>query len=140
MRKEARNIGEEYRKASMESFALVARSLSEVNKGLQKVASEMTEYSKSSVDTVIDLQAQLAKNAYDTYVSQVSNLGRMILVGYGALITRTEELPQVSLIQEGGASRSQAAAQRTAAHSIPAKRKTDKARRRRPGGRRASKT
>ena len=43
MAKELKDIGEEYRKASRDSFASVVRSAGEIHKGFQGIASEMTE-------------------------------------------------------------------------------------------------
>jgi hypothetical protein len=49
MAKELKDIGEEYRKASRDSFAQVVRSVGEIHRGFQGIASEMTEQSKRSV-------------------------------------------------------------------------------------------
>src|SRR5262249_43135447 len=49
MAKELKDIGEEYRKASQDSFASVIRSVGEIHRGFQGIASEMTEQSKRSV-------------------------------------------------------------------------------------------
>jgi len=46
MAKELKDIGEEYRKASNDSFASVVRSVNETQRGFQGIASEMTEQSK----------------------------------------------------------------------------------------------
>ena len=52
---------EDYRKASNESFASVVRSFSEVNRSL-------TEFSKTSFSRAVEMQAQLAKKAYESYL------------------------------------------------------------------------
>jgi hypothetical protein len=41
MAKELKDIGEEYRKASQDSFASVIRSVGEIHRGFQGIASEM---------------------------------------------------------------------------------------------------
>jgi hypothetical protein len=46
MAKELKDIGEEYRKASQDSIASVIRSVGEIHRGFQGIASEMTEQSK----------------------------------------------------------------------------------------------
>jgi hypothetical protein len=43
MSKELKSIGENYRKASSDSFASVVRSTSEIHRGFQGIASEMME-------------------------------------------------------------------------------------------------
>jgi hypothetical protein len=80
MRTDPRNINE-YRKASSDTFASVVRSFGELNRSLQGIAEEMTETSKNAVGRVIEIQAELAKKAYETYLSEVSKLGRMYLAG-----------------------------------------------------------
>ena len=54
---------EDYREASNESFGSVFRSFSEINRSL-------AEFSKSSLNRAIEMQAQLAKKAYDSYISE----------------------------------------------------------------------
>jgi hypothetical protein len=91
---------------------------------LQGIAEEMTETSKKSVGRAIDIQAQLAKKSYETYLSEVSRLGRMFLSGYGTLVGKAKDLQSVGLTRES------ARVQRTAAHRMSAKRKTEKVARR----------
>jgi vacuolar-type H+-ATPase subunit B/Vma2 len=86
------------------TFALVARSFGELNRSLQGIAEEIAETSKKSVGRAIEIQAQLAKKAYETYISEPLKLGKMFLSGYSMLV-RT---------------------QRTAAHRVSTKRKTGK--------------
>jgi hypothetical protein len=120
MPREIKNI-EDYRKASNESFASVMRSFSEVNRSL-------TEFSKASFSRVIEMQAQLAKKAYESYLSEASKLGQMFLAGYGRFGSRTEERPEVSVTDRSGSNKS--ATQRTAAHRVATERKTGAAKRR----------
>jgi hypothetical protein len=93
MHEELKNIGEEYQTLSKDGFDTAVRSFGEVNKGFQALAAEVTDYSKKtfedgyraweqlvgakSVGQMIEIQAQFAKKAYDTYVSEMSKLGEM---------------------------------------------------------------
>src|SRR5262245_56456762 len=103
------------------------RSFNELNRSLQGIAEEMTEASKRSVGRAIEIQAQLAKKAYEAYISEVSKLGKMYL-GYGSLMARTENFPNVGLKSTTG--------QRTAAHHG---RKTGKASKSRSASKRQQK-
>jgi hypothetical protein len=131
MRRDPRNINQ-YRKASSDTFALVVRSFGELNRSLQGIAEEITETSKKSVGRAIEIQAQLAKKAYETYISEASKLGSMFLSGYGTFVTRAETLPSVGLIEE-----TSTRLQRTAAHRLSTKRKTGKVAKRRSGSKRS---
>jgi hypothetical protein len=83
----------------------------------------MTEQSKRSVGQALELQARIAKKAYDTYVSELTKLGQMIFSGYQTFLTRAEEqLPTTGSFKT--------AAQRAAAHRVTSSRKTGAARRR----------
>jgi hypothetical protein len=119
MRRDPRNV-DEYRKARDDTFASVIRSFNEMNRSFHGIAVEMTDTSKKSVGRAIEIQAQLAKKAYETYLSEVSKLCRMFLSGYGTLVARAETFPSVSL------SRDSATAQGTAPHRVSTKRKTGK--------------
>ena len=120
MAKELKDIGEEYRKASQDSFASVVRSVGEIHRSFQGIASEMTEQSKRSVGQALELQARIAKKAYDIYVSELTKLGQMIFSGYQGFLNRTQEGPTRSR------------AQRTAAHMVTSSRKTGATSRRSP--------
>ena len=91
MAKELKDIGDEYRKASQDSFASVVSSVGEIQRGFQGIASEMTEQSKRSVGRTLELQTRIAKKAYDSYVSEVAKLGQMMFSGYQTFLNRTEE-------------------------------------------------
>jgi hypothetical protein len=87
------NFGEEYQRQSKDGFDAAVRSFAEVNKGLQALTAEMTDYSKrafddgrrtweqlvgaKSVDRVFEIQSQYAKKAYDTWIAEASKLGEM---------------------------------------------------------------
>jgi hypothetical protein len=112
MAKELKDVGDEYRRASQDSFAQVVRSVGEIQRGFQEIASEMTEQSKRSVGQALELQTRIVKKSYDVYVSELTKLGQMIFSGYHSLLTRAEEqLPNV-------AHSSRSEAQRTAAHRV----------------------
>ncbi len=97
MSRELQAIGEEYRKDSNDSFVSVVRSVGEINKSLLGIASEMTEHSKRSVGRAFEMQAQLAKKAYETYISEITKLGQMVFAP-GSLLGRQSDCPiQVSL-------------------------------------------
>jgi hypothetical protein len=55
------------RKASNDSFVSVVRWVGEINKSLLGIASEMTE------QRAFEMQAQLAKKAYETDISEITN-------------------------------------------------------------------
>ena len=118
MAKELKDIGDEYRKASQDSFASVVRSVGEIQRSFQGIASEMTEQSKRSLGQALELQARIAKKAYDTYVSELTKLGQMIFSGYQTFLTRAEEqLPNAAIV-------SGSRGHRTAAHRVTSRRKT----------------
>jgi hypothetical protein len=93
MPEELRNISEDYQKLSKDGFDAAVRSFAEVNKGLQALTAEMTDYSKrafddgcraweqlagaKSFDRVFEIQSQYAKKAYDTWIAEASKLGEM---------------------------------------------------------------
>jgi hypothetical protein len=96
MAKELKDLGDEYRKATQNSFAEVVRAAGEIHRGFQGIASEMTEQSKRSVGRALELQTRIAKKTYDAYASEVAKLGQMMFSGYQTFLTRGEEqLPNV---------------------------------------------
>ena len=125
MRKELKNIAE-YEKPSNDSFASVARSFGEVNNRFKALAIE-------SVGRAVEIQSQLVANAYDIYISEISKLGRTFFVGYRTFTPRSQSLPYADE-KRAVDSRQSASAEakvnaeptrrRTAAQSIPTKRKT----------------
>ena len=80
-----------FQKLSQEGFNAVVRSYGEWNKGLQALATRVTENTKNafedttrtweqligakSVEQAIEIQAQYAQRAYDNYVAEASKLG-----------------------------------------------------------------
>jgi hypothetical protein len=122
MSRDLETLGEEYRKASNESFAAMLCSVGEVQRGLQSIASELTEHSKRSAGRTFEIQAQLAKKAYETYFSQLTKLSQVMFSGWATFLARAEDrLP--------GIRPSHGHRQRTAPHSVTTKRKTGTAKR-----------
>jgi hypothetical protein len=86
-------VGHESQKAPESSFEAASRSFGEVNRGLQAIAAEMTDFSKRrfedvlhsweqllrarSFGEVVDAQTQYAQRAYDAYMSEMSKIGEM---------------------------------------------------------------
>ena len=84
---------EEFQKTGQENFDTAVKSFGEVNKGVQAIASEVTDYTKKAIDDgtaafeqlagvksveqAIEVQTAYATKAYENYVSQVSKLGEM---------------------------------------------------------------
>jgi hypothetical protein len=124
MRRE--NIAE-YKKPSNDAFASVIRSFGDANSRFQALAVE-------SVGHAVEIQSQFFGKAYDTYISEISKLGRM-LIGYRAFTDGPQDLPYANLNEKKPADRQQPASaeakvnpkharQRTAAQSMTTKRKT----------------
>lgn len=90
---EVQKAGEEFQKAGQANFDAAVKSFGEVNKGVQAVAGEVTDYTKKaiedstatfekllgvkSIEQAIEVQTEYAKKAYEDYVSQVTKLGEM---------------------------------------------------------------
>src|SRR5215471_9140114 len=100
MAKELKDIRNEYRKASQDSFASVVRSVGEIQRSFQGIASEMTEQTRRSVGQALVLRARIAKKAYDTYVSELTKLGQMIFSGYQTFLNRAEEQSRMLVTAE----------------------------------------
>ena len=124
MRRELKNIAE-YKKPSNDAFASVVRSFGEANNRFQALAA-------NSVGRAVEIQSQFVGKAYDTYISEISKLGRMFFVGY--LTARPQEQPHANINEKKAADRPQAslaearvnpdtARRRTAAQSMTTKRK-----------------
>ena len=71
MRRE--NIAE-YNKPSNDAFASVVRSFGETNSRFQTLAVE-------SVGRAVEIQSRFVGKVYDTYISDISKLGRIFFVG-----------------------------------------------------------
>src|SRR5262245_42551019 len=86
-------FGEEFQRAGKTGFEELINSSAEVNKGLQAIAAEVTDYSKKafedgtrafeqllsakSFERVIEIQYQYARMAYEAHVAELSKLGEM---------------------------------------------------------------
>ena len=120
MSRELQAIGEEYRKDSNDSFVSVVRSAGEINRAYWELLPR-SEHSKRSVGRAFEMQAQLAKKAYETYISEITKLGQMVFAPW--FLTRAaERLPDSSLSEERAGSKS--GSPRTAAHRVATTRKT----------------
>ena len=142
MRKELRNIAE-YKKPSNDAFASVARSFGEANNRFQALAAE-------SVGRAVEIQSQFVAKAYDTYISEISKLGRMLFVGYRTFTPRPQSLPYAYLYEKKAVDSQQRASaeakvnaeparRRTAAQSMPTKRKTGTVAKSQSGSKRSAK-
>jgi hypothetical protein len=139
MRKELKNIAE-YKKPSNDAFASVARSFGEANNRFQALAVE-------SVGRAVEIQSQFVAKAYDTYISEISKLGRMFFVTFTA---QPQALPYTNLNEKKAADRQQGASaeanvnpeparRRTAAQSMTTKRKTGTVAKSQSGSKRSAK-
>ena len=84
---------EEFQKVGKDGFDAAVKSFGEMNKGFQAIAAEVTDYSKKafedgtrcfeqligakSVEQAVEIQSQYAKQAYDTYIAEMSKIGEM---------------------------------------------------------------
>jgi len=127
MRKELKNIAE-YRTPSNDAFASVARSFGEANNRFKALAIE-------SVGRAVEIQSEFVAKAYHTYFSEISKLGRMFFVGYSTFTPRPQSMPYPNLNEKKAVNSQQRASAeakvdaeparpRTAAQSMPTKRKT----------------
>jgi hypothetical protein len=92
---QARKIGQEYQNAAAMGLALSSRSINEFNRGLQEIADEMTDYSKRSLDEVVqawqrlldarpfgrlvEIQTRYMQSAYEAYASEASRVSELYL-------------------------------------------------------------
>lgn len=84
---------EDIQKLSKDNLDVAVKSFGEVNKSVQAIATEVTDYSKQtfeegtatfeklvgakSVEQAVEIQTDFAKKAYEGYVSQASKIGEM---------------------------------------------------------------
>ena len=101
---DVQRYSEEFQQAGKVGFDAAVRSFGEVNKGLQAIAAEVTDYSKKSFEDstrafqqllgaksfehVMEIQSQYARMAYEAYVAELTKLGNMY-----AGLTRTAFKP-----------------------------------------------
>jgi hypothetical protein len=90
---DVQKFGEEVRRAGRNGFDTAVSSFGEVNKGLQAIAAELTEYSRKtfedgtraleqllgakSFEQVIQIQSEYARMVYEAHVAELSKLGEM---------------------------------------------------------------
>ena len=115
MRKELKNIAE-YRKPSNDAFAVV-RSFGEANNRLKALAIE-------SVGRAVEIQSQFVANAYDTYISEISKFGRMFFVGYRTFTPRPQSMPYANLNEKKATDSQERASTEAKVHAEPARRRT----------------
>jgi hypothetical protein len=125
MRREPKNITED-KKLRSDGFASVVRSFGEANSRFQALAVE-------SVGRAVVVQSQIAGKAYETYISEMSKLGKMFFVGFGAFRSRPQELQHATLTETADRPKAASAeakinlkpgTRRSAAQSLSTKRKT----------------
>ena len=89
----AQRVGDQFKSAAQDGLEATGRSLSEVNRGFQTLAAEMTEYSKKSfedairtweqligvksLEQAIEIQSQYAKRVYENHMAEMTKLGEM---------------------------------------------------------------
>jgi hypothetical protein len=132
MRRE--NIAE-YNRPSNDAFASVVRSFGETNSRFQALVVQ-------SVGRAVEIQSQFVGKAYDTYVSEISKLGRMFFAGYSPFTARPQELPHANLNEKRAADRPQdldPARRRTVAQSLTTKRKIGTVAKSQSGSKRSAK-
>jgi hypothetical protein len=90
---DVQKFGEEFQRVGKNGFDAAVSSFGEMNKGLQAIAAEVTGYSRKafedgtrafeqllgakSFEQVIQIHSEYTKNAYDTYIAELSKLGEM---------------------------------------------------------------
>jgi phasin family protein len=84
---------EDFQKLAKDNMDVVTKSLGTTTKGVQAIASEMTEYSKKAfeqgsavaeklagaktLDKAVEIQTEYAKSAYEGFVAYASKLGEL---------------------------------------------------------------
>ena len=106
-------LSDEFQRVGKDGFDAAVSSFGEVNKGLQVIVAEVTEYTKrafadgthafeqllgaKSFEQVIEIQSQYAKKAYDTYIAEFSKLSQMY-----AGLTRNASKPVEQAVAKAG--------------------------------------
>ena len=86
---------DDIQKQGQANFDAAVKSMGEVNKGIQEIATEVTDYSKKafedgtqafeklvgakSLDQAFEIQTNFAKKAYDNYVAEFTKLSEMYI-------------------------------------------------------------
>ena len=90
---DVQKIGEEFQRVGKNGFEAAVGSFGEVNRGLQAIAAELTDYSRKtfedgtrafeqllgakSFEQVIQIQSEYARMVYEAHVAEWSKLGEM---------------------------------------------------------------
>jgi len=105
---DVQKFGEEFQRVGKNGFDAAVSSFGEVNKGLQAIAAEVTDYSKKafedgtrafeqllrakSFEQVIEVQSQYARMAYEAYIAELTKLGDM----YAGLTRNASKVEQAA--------------------------------------------
>jgi hypothetical protein len=92
---QVKRAGQAYQSSLESGFEAAKRSYSEINRGFQDVAAEITNFSKKRIESVVqaweqflrarsfgdivDVQSRYAQRAYEDYASEMSKLGELYL-------------------------------------------------------------
>jgi len=117
---DVRKIGEEFQRAGKNGFDAAVSSFGEVNKGLQAIAAELTDYSRKtfedgarafeqllgakSFEQVFQIQSEYARMVYEAHVAELSKLGEMY-----AGLTRNASKPVEQAVAKAGVPHRQSA-------------------------------
>jgi hypothetical protein len=90
---DVQKFGEEFQRAGKNGFDVAVSSFGEVNKGLQAIAAELTEYSRKtfedgtraleqllgakSFEQVVQIQSEYVRMVYEANIAELSKLGEM---------------------------------------------------------------
>ena len=90
---DVQKFGEEFQRVGKNGFDAAVSSFGEINKGLQAIAAELTDYSRKtfedgtrafeqllgakSFEQVIQIQSEYARMVYEAHVAELSKLGEM---------------------------------------------------------------
>jgi hypothetical protein len=91
LQEQAQKVGQEYQSAIEGGFEAATHAFSEMNRGSQAIAAEVTDFSKKRFEDVVEawgqlvrartfgdiveVQSRYARKAYDAYTSEISKLG-----------------------------------------------------------------
>jgi hypothetical protein len=120
MRRELKSL-DDFRESTNESLGAVYRSFNQLNQSL-------TEFSRNAFNRAIETQAELAKKAYESYISEASKLGQMFLTGSRRFVVQAEERRALDVTSDA-ASSNKSGPQRTAAQRVTNQRKSGAAKR-----------
>jgi hypothetical protein len=95
LQEQAQKVGQEYQSAIEGGFEAATHAFSEINRGFQAIAAEVTDFSKKRFEDVVEawdqlvrartfgdiveVQSRYVQKAYDAYTSEISKLGDIYL-------------------------------------------------------------